>query len=255
MFDLRRTLNGIRFRRAARAGYETCMWAYPKSGGTWLRFMLAACADPIEGLEHDFRSLDAVSGSVEAFLPLRKGQRADISSFDLSIPLKSHDLPSRNWLSEKKSIFMVRHPAATMISLARHRERNGHGAPSAAQLVAELTTSSIVNYAPWGTQAETALMLPADRCLIVRYEDLRENPEPTLSSIARFAGLSVNDAQTSRIVRQTTKRSIGTKEASSYRNTRGFASGQSSDLLVDSQFEDLVRRRVGHIMTELGYSG
>ena len=247
---LRERLVGLRMERALRSGFDTAIWSYPKSGSTWLRFLLAGYITGSTDL--DFESLDAIAGDFEGFLPTSRSQRRNFQHIDPSVPLKSHDLPTNDWFDSAKTIFLVRDPVRILDSARRHLCRNGHVNPSTRELVDELRSRNLFNYAPWTAQVEKALEQSAlGRVKILKYEDLVCAPAPSLKACLEVVGVSVNDRELlDNVVRAYSKGALSARETS-YRNTEGFVSTSQRELSRDLQ--EAVFTSMPDVVSELGY--
>ena len=162
--------------------------SYPKSGNTWVRFLIAhlvAAGRPV-----DFSSVQEIVPGID-WLSARK-----IRSLSRPRILKSHEYFDPRY---EKLVYLVRDPRDVVVSYYHHDLRRGlipEGHPIE-QYVARFLAGRLDPYGSW--QEHVGSWLGArdgdPGFLLLRYEDLSAAPEPGLRRIADFLGLRSSDAE------------------------------------------------------------
>jgi len=161
---------------------DTFIVSYPRSGNTWMRFLLG-------NLVHPQRPLDL--RSVEELVPdiyVRAGKH--IARLPDPRLLKSHEPFEHRY---PNVIYIVRDPRQVVASYHRwHRKTRmiPDDYPVAAY-VKRFVTGSVGPYGNWAEHVGSWLGARGDngRFLLVRYEDLVRSPECVLTDLCRFLGL------------------------------------------------------------------
>ncbi len=198
--------------------------SYPKSGNTWLRLMVQAClagSDDVDinalsfGLQHAHHrplfdesvgvpAADLDTGQILAWRPFVV--RALAERLGRPLHVKTHDmrlrLPGGEWLlppdATAGAVYLVRDPRDVAPSLARHM---GVGVDEAIDLmgrhdaclsrsVRRLTTLLPEYWGSWSRNVESWLAPTPFPARVVRYEDLRADPEGGLAGILGALGLA-----------------------------------------------------------------
>ncbi len=190
--NLRRRLRTTRMRapivwyrhRAVRLN-DVFLASYPRSGNTWMRFLLS---ELISGHTTDF-------GTVETAIPY--------------IGLQSHRVPTllpnggqmfktheRYRVEYQRAVYLVRDPRDVAVSNYEHERANlsyvDHGLDHFLNLYVRGRTSA---FGSWQTHTQSWLNSPlfeSGALLLIKYEDLRSNPEETLARVADFLGLQAD---------------------------------------------------------------
>lgn len=174
---------------------------YPKSGSTWLTFMLA---ETLTGVELDFenqaRIVPAVGRHRRAPPMLEAGGRL----------LRSHEPYRKEYV---KAVYLVRHIADVAVSyynwlcwrLGRRIDFN--------RFLTELLEGRADSYGPWQAHVGSWLSAPVER-LVVRYEDLRAAPEQTLRAVLEFLGAVADEVRIREAIDNNTLERMREKEKS-----------------------------------------
>ena len=158
--------------------------SYPKCGRTWLRLMLGKVIQLRFGLENmDLMELEAVYGLCPRI------PRISISHDSDSHFKRSDELPTyRKEYKGHYVIFLVRDPRDVLVShyLDRTRRFREHWGDISSSIRDErLGIDTLIRYYNiWYKNKE----VPAD-FLLVRYEDMREDPEGQLKKVINFLGI------------------------------------------------------------------
>ena len=246
----RQALVSLRF--AAALQYPAVLWSYPKSGSTWLRFMLYALENG--NAASSFDQVDSAMRDVESLIPTRCRQFRPIQSRVSSLGVKSHDPPPRFFSERRKTVFMVRHPQAMLLSLRRHLQRN-HGLEVSDQaLLNEIHTNRLVNYEGWATQVDRFFEIDAAKRHLVRYEDLKAKPLLELRALCSFLGIDADeDALRAAIVHSTRPQMKLAESASKRSSLSGFVGGSSMSV-ANVPFSAEVERLATPQLQRLGYA-
>lgn len=176
--------------------------SYPKSGNTWMRFMLASylTRQPMSSVQVEPLNalIPVVGGGVfsSAELPERPGP----------LLVKTHSIPSAPALrpfaaDTRKAIYLLRNPRDVILSLTNARAMRGApGADIARDFIAnrgmplagteyEAWSTWPGNVRAWTAPGAAREHLPGVSVLTLRYEDLRAEPEATLHKVLDFLDL------------------------------------------------------------------
>lgn len=173
--------------------------SYPKSGNTWLRFMLASyiSKEPV---------LSAKISLLNVLIPVVGGGNANRGGGlppDRPDPtlVKTHSLPSasllRPYRSESgKAICLVRNPRDIILSLTNRKSEQRNEAGVARRFIANHGIWPLEADQEWGSWADNVLgwttpevvrrYFPDIDVLTVRYEDMRADPAAALEKVLGF---------------------------------------------------------------------
>lgn len=174
---------------------DTFLVSYPKSGSTWVRFLVAAVANPSETVS--FLNIDRLLPSISSRSKrhLRNHPRPRL--------LKSHEYFDARY---QKVIYLVRDPRDVVLSQYRFFLKRGAIDDGYAmdRFVNRFLTGDLNNYGSWGENVGTWLvpLQAPKRFLLVRYEDMLSETERELGRIADYLGLAVSPEHLSRCVEQ-----------------------------------------------------
>jgi hypothetical protein len=176
----RRPLVALRHRGLLPA--DAVLAAYPKSGNTWLAFLLT---EVIHDRPADWASsaecLPAVGRHAGSPAPLPGGGRT----------LRTHE---RRRPEYHRAIYLVRHPADVAHSYHRWLRWQGMDPGPFERFFPRFLARPVDGYGPWGRHVESWLT-PGPPTLLVRYEDLRTEPMTAVSRVLRFLDLPVDVAR------------------------------------------------------------
>jgi hypothetical protein len=228
--------------------------SYPKSGNTWLRFMLgqllmqqemdfdlAKPLIPIVGLHHNAPALLAGDGRI----------------------IKTHE-PYRGVY--RKAIYLVRDMRDVAVSYYYHQARQGLFHEDVRAFVAQFLAGSVDGLTRWDAHVRSWLESPLaqrDALHLVHYEQLRLNPHAVLSGITQFLGLEPTDEQIANVIAANSLRRMKEKEASAtvldvirtdIPVVRSGMTGEWKTVLTDEEkqrFLDLAGRELGRLGYEV----
>lgn len=163
--------------------------SYPKSGRTWLRFILANyLADLLDlGLEVDFRSMFRILPN--DVIGRDKGFRAYRYRFRRDVPflVMSHQPFHRTVFGRKPILLMVREPKDLLVSFYFHETRHRQafqGGIKAFIRDEEHGSAALCRYLNGWAQA-----LPDRRHLVLSYEGLKSDPNAAMRRVIAFFGI------------------------------------------------------------------
>lgn len=203
--------------------------SYPRSGNTWTRIFLHNFFELLQGRDNgpadiddlerystwecyakhfrkvmgplaaagDFRQVAAARPKVQTMLAARTRGLAFVKTH---LPIaRVYQLPTINAAATAGAIYLVRNPLDVAISLASHAGvsvddaidkmtkadfslHNGQDTVSDTAAVHEILGS-------WSGNVESWTKEPAPELLVLRYEDLKENPIESFGAVAKHVGL------------------------------------------------------------------
>lgn len=184
--------------------------SYPKSGNTWLRFIIFHLA--FRRAPKSSRELDAFVNSANDGSPPE-----DIGHFR-----KTHALPSALaplLTPSSKAIYVVRHPLDVMRSALNYAILTGEAPALDGDALENWKTNWLDAYArfgghpawqgaphfcgTWAQNAEAWYELSAIPVLRLRYEDMLADPTESVSQIAQFLGIELASSELAECVQAT----------------------------------------------------
>jgi len=185
----------------------TWLASQPRSGNTWLRFMLAAALD-ID--PYDIADVQETAGKLQ----LRPGA--------LNLVKTHWSLTSTMADNTTRAVLLVRHPLDVAISIAHYIKRGGSPHP-----LSTIIPDMIESYARAGGWCPTEAWRPfgswsghlcswldQDRfpTLVIRYEWMLADPAAALRSVLRFCGVDAVEAEIERAVESATFDKMAVRE-------------------------------------------
>lgn len=179
-------------RRRLRAS-DVILASFPRSGNTWMRFLLADLVLQRAGIE----TTTEFPVELRAIVPDYQTDDIDAAEARFCEPfriVKSHDLSA---IAGRRTIYVLRQPADTLCSLYHYRVRNKQIEGVA------IDDFCLASLDAWRRHYETALAAKRARpggVLFVSYEGLHENAEDVLRTAARFLDTRASGAMIARAV-------------------------------------------------------
>jgi hypothetical protein len=157
--------------------------SYPRSGSTWLRFLLfEILTDKTAEFETVNRVIPRPGRHVQApYLLPEKGRL-----------IQTHE-PYRS--EYHKAIYLVRDVKDVVVSEYFHQTGKGLYRKGFDDFLTAFLRGRVNSYGPWDHNVNSWLdAMSAKTCevLIIKFENIRQNPEETLSKILRFLNTSVD---------------------------------------------------------------
>lgn len=172
---------------------DVFLTSYPRSGNTWLRFLVANViwgTSPV-----DFATIEQ---QVPDIYQNPAAQLARLSSPRL---LKSHEYLDPRY---PKVVYMVRDPREVAVSYYYYEMKQGRltEAYGISRFVGDFLDGSISKFGSWGDHVGGWLGARAEdpRFLMVHYERLRREPRTELAEICRFLGVDADRIDLGRAV-------------------------------------------------------
>lgn len=231
--------------------------AYPKSGNTWLNFLIGYIRNKkISEDDLDFDNLEEVVADIyfNSALHLQRMKRPRI--------LKSHEPYLAKY---KKVIYIVRDPRSVAISYFKFLIAIGSLPKnySLDKFIANFLKKDMYDkYGNWNTHVlgwYNASLLYKDRILIVKYEDLKSNTLDCLTKILDFSGINYTKKELLSAISYcsiSNMRNLEQKKNFRYKTNFSFirkAQINSWKKEIDTEHSNLIRKKWFHVMKLFGY--
>jgi estrone sulfotransferase len=204
--------------------HDDCFFAsYPRSGNTWLRFIVASLLAPSE--EISFRNADR-------FIPDPERVTFDIEEMASPRIIKTHwpyfDLFPR-------CIYVIRDPRDVIISYYHYASNNGWFA-------GDLESFCLfrAKYGDWADHVNRALNYAEehpDNILLLKYEKLLRRPVAEVARLVRFLGLNSSDTEIGAAIKKNSFTSLQERE-----RARGPAHGTAEGFFREGTAQQWRRR-------------
>jgi aryl sulfotransferase len=209
----------------------TWLASYPKSGNTWLRFLLAnilAGAPPRSSLDvsrlvHDIHRPD------DPFEPLDPER----------LFIKTHHARTDRHpriAETERAVHVVRHPRDVLLSALNYRRMEGvidhlTDAQYAETFIANAGDPlwARLGYGSWAQHAASWTQATKFPVLTIRYEDLKSTPEATFAEVLGFIGLDATDDDIARAVKQSSFDNLRALEIREQKSGRTIFPGAAAD--------------------------
>lgn len=233
--------------------------SYPKSGNTWIRFMMASAMFP--GARIDFSTLDSIAPDIYG-MPSYRQLRAPRPRL-----MKSHEVFD---LQYGRVIYLVRDPRDVCVSMC-HYLRKRRKVPDdlkADEFVGTFLAVGKGVFGTWGQHVGSWLggSRGDDRFLLMRYEDCLADPVHELRRGCDHFGIRLDDENLERISDGYTMTRMRELEQTTWRDSSRLAPGARTDIPFvregrsnqwSEELGSLSVARIeacyGELMTTLGY--
>jgi hypothetical protein len=250
----RRQLVRVRFRGLTSS--DVMLVSFPKSGSTWLRFMLAQV---LTGEEADFDSIRRLIppiGSHRHAPQVLPGGRRLVRTHEPLVPYQG--------ARGEPVIYLVRRGDDVLLSYADHVRRQGGNADDMRAFADQFIAGTFDGYGAWHEHVLGALQHRADGMpfLLVRYEDLRTDTAAELDRVLEFVGGPRDADAITAAVALNSKEGMRAKEATSTQLARTSVDGtpfvrperaHTIDDVVDPATATRVRDIIRPAMVAVGY--
>jgi hypothetical protein len=228
---------------------------YPKSGSTWLAFMVG---EVLLDRPIDFDTQEELVPALVAGIWPRDAPRALPGGGRL---YRSHEPHRREY---RRAICVVRHVADVAVSYHNWLAWQGVPTPDVDRFLRMFLQGRVGAYGSWQDHVQSWLEAREATIELVRYEDLKAQPHETVMRVLRFAGAEPDPACVARAVESNTVGRMRAKEDrarrgpfSRHRAGKRFVSrggpGGALEWLTDEDFA-LIDRYAGPTLRRLGYS-
>jgi hypothetical protein len=172
---------------------DTFIVSYPKSGNTWARFLVANLLNQGEAVTFD---------NIENRIPdVYLNTRRFLESVPRPRIMKSHEYFDPRY---KKVIYIARDPRDVAVSYYYHhlKKRSIEDGYPMERYIARFIAGDLDAFGSWKENVTSWLAARQGTCgfLLLRYEDMLEQPEQQLSQIADFLGLQSSPEQLARTI-------------------------------------------------------
>jgi hypothetical protein len=226
--------------------------SYPRSGSTWLRFMLLeVLSGEASGFSKTNEMLPDVGKHSTGARVLPAGGRL----------IKTHE-PFRP--EYKKAIYLARDPRDVALSEFAYQKALGFAGDDFNAYLLRFLRGDVNPFGSWTNHA-TCWMEASDSArseiLLVCFEELKRNSVQELSRIVEFLGVPVPAARICEAVANNSMDKMRQKEKADPQRAsakgkfiRSGSAGGWREVLTDEQCQ-LVQHHAGNIMARLGYAG
>lgn len=229
--------------------------SYPRSGSTWLRFMLK---EIITGESAQF-------DTINKFIPyIGKHYRAPLLLPDNTCLIKTHEQFRKEY---KQAIYLVRDVRDVLNSEYSYQQWRGVYNSSLENFLVSFLNGTVNGYGSWQEHVDSWLNAStnkSNKILVITYEDLCSNTEKVLKKILDFLGCKVEEGVIHQAIQNNTVDHMRKKEVVA-RNTihrkyrqdinfiRNGAPGNWRKELSIEQI-NLLEKHAHHILVCLGYT-
>ena len=224
--------------------------SYPRSGSTWLRFLLF---DSLVGEPSGFKTVNQAIPDVKLHkegMPLLPGGGRLIKSHEVFHP------------EYRRAVYLVRDPRDVALSEYAYQTALGLVNDDLDAYLAKFLADGVNPFASWREHVESWLKAPLgpEQLLIVRFEDLRADAFQTLVQIVEFLGLTPDRARIRAAIANNTVEKMKAKEKETPQRAsargqfiRSGSSGGWRKNLTPEQVA-LFGQQVAEAMERLGYA-
>lgn len=238
---------------------DTFLVSYPKSGNTWMRFLIANLLrqDPPVGLLDADTLIPSVDGQTKKFFDLMASPRVIKSHFSF-IP------------AYKRVIYVVRDPRDVVMSQYYYQIKRGVLEPNAPLeiFVPRFLRGEVCPYGSWGDNVGSWIATRRDdsNFLLLRYEDMLADVAAGAVAISSFLGLPLDPHLIALAVERSSlenMRKIEKAEGKKWDSTKGtrqdisfFRSAKSGEgrVALPPECVERIEKAWGPLMQVLNYS-
>jgi hypothetical protein len=235
---------------------DVLLASYPKSGNTWVRFMLGQL---LAGREVTWDDLGD-------FVPMVNRTRFAVSRLaDGGRLVKTHDQCLRTYRTPgRRAVYLARDGRDVAVSYYHHQVGEGTFDGSFDAFLGRFLAGRADRYGTWASHVKswTRQAGPVS-VLLLRYEDVLRDPSGSLDDICTFVGLPVERTTIDRVVEDNRRDRMRAKEQdSSYLDSRrvrdvpfvrAARSGTWRDTFTEEQNERFMAA-AGDAMEQLGFT-
>lgn len=229
---------------------DVFLCSYPKSGNTWLRFLIAHLISSRINIHP--KNIDELVPDVY--------MAAEIAN-KLKSPriLKTHHALFDSY---PKTIYVVRDVRDVLLSYYHYQTSLGKFSGSLSEFIRIADT--LHPFGSWGEHVQSALEFQQkypQRILILRYEDLQQQPETELQKILAFTGIKTvrNSTEAIELSAFGRLRKLEDEHGSAFSEKSGthfFRSGKTGEgrATFSAEENDLLFKQYGKFLQQLGYA-
>ncbi len=196
----------VRYRHLGLRPADAMVVSYPKSGSTWLRFLLAQA---LSGQEADYASIR------ERIAPVGRHRAATALLPSGGRLLRTHEpLTPYRGRPGQPVVYLLRDARDVCVSYYNHRRRQGEDC--AFEVFAErFLAGSVDGVGSWPAHVRSSRAFEGrgiSPLLRLRYEDLRSDPEARLTDVLAFLGVESTGLDLAKVVAANTREQMRAKE-------------------------------------------
>lgn len=248
----------VTYRHRRLVAADVFLASYPKSGNTWLKFMLASLLAGREiGFDHEPDLVPPVGAHARAGPLLADGGRL----------VKSHEPYSALYVrSPRRAIYVLRDGRDAAVSYYYAFLRRGWYDGPFSGFLGLFLAGRVDGYGTWERHVRSWLSSPLagdGGLLLVRYEDLLEDARGELGRVAGFLGVEARTEELDRAVERNTIERMRSREQGSRFQKRMrrkhipfVRKGVAGDWTATFSPDDHARflRAAGDLLADLGYA-
>ncbi len=239
---------------------DVMLVCYPKSGSTWLRFVVAQA---LTSQEIDFDSVGRVSPSLGK-------QRGAPELFGPGRLVKSHEPWSKITRTPTRAIYLVRDGRDVAVSMYFSVQRRGAFAGTFSEFLDLFLAGEVDNYGSWARHVAgwvRARDADPDRVSLLKYEDMRLHGVSAVRAAFARVGVVIDDDALTLALERNSVRAMRSKESRS--ETIGKRQGKSAEAKAipfvregrsgkwvetfDEEQERRFSRAAGEVLAAAGY--
>jgi hypothetical protein len=246
------------YRHTTVSRHDAFLVSYPKSGNTWLKFMLTYL---LSGTEADFDSDSTTIGEVGSHRATPAVLPGD------GRLIKSHEpysgLPRRFY---RKAIYLIRDGRDVAVSYYYTLIRSGLYEGEFSPFLRLFLGGGVDGYGPWHRHVESWLGSPLHQdgsLMVLQYEEFVKEPAPQLSAVMEFLGRPVASDRVEEAIQTYSAERMRERE----RGSRFHEKQKRQDIMFvrtagpgdwartfSKEDEELFTRVTGDLLRRLGYA-
>lgn len=229
---------------------DVFLCSYPKSGNTWLRFLIAQLMSTRN---------DIHPHTIDELVPDVYMANEKANALTTPRMLKTHHALFKSY---PKTIYIVRDVRDVMLSYYHYQKALGVFKGSLSEFI--VVADQLHPFGTWAAHVQAALAFQQQypkRIMIIRYEDLQQNPEEELKKLIVFSGIqpvrSIQEAielsTFNRLRKLEREHGSAFQEKSGEQFFRSGKSGEAKQVLTAAENEALYQQHE-QLLTALGYT-
>jgi hypothetical protein len=245
----------VRARHRSLTPHDAFLASYPRSGTTWVRFLL------YETLTGDASGFGLMRGAIPS-LGKQAGGRPVLGAGGRLV--QTHEPYCDR---DRRVVYVVRDARAVVSSEFRWQQRSGYYSGSFERFVRDFAAGRSNPWGSWGEHVSywrSSVAARAGHLHLVRYEDLRRETFATFTAILSFLGVDADDDVVRAAIANNTLDGMRAKEDRAAREGRRRAARPElrfidkgsltdwRDALAPAQV-DLIEQHFGGVLRSLGY--
>lgn len=228
--------------------------SYPKSGNTWLRFLLG---NYITDGKCDFTNSHLIIPDVDY------NPEAILNCMSPRI-IKSHQPFPQPY---KRVVYLVRDGRDVAVSYFHYMKKYGRLNKNLEfqDYLPQFIDGTLDSYGSWGNHVKSWVNSSTENFIVIKYEDLKSNPLPILRRVIEFCGLKVDENKILAAIESSDVRRMQSLEKKQHNNVSLLSNSDPSMLFVrkgivgdwENYFSPLMLDqfldRFGEVLRDQGY--